>query len=608
MAYLDCRTYEYSSNLPREDVSIAEASRGNVSLGHMRPELPYLSCPSSPNPYASDTHPPSHPHSQDMSPSPEHAFSSSRPPTFRRRRSYSSEDFHPYANPELISHPYDQQQASNDQDVLRPGDSASTVSDSGAANSLSKFNVKHTRVPESISSATPKNKASALHGKEISPPIKVLDTNLLSSHDNEGPSSQKNVTKFPGWTDRGTPPTFGLISLEEARAQRSRSITTDSAACRSSTSSQAPSSGIRFPNSNAMLDQSEYDHDAVGTRVRSISAGSKAKNAFHTIVAGHSRSDRQAQEAGGSGTNGSLPGKALKHKKSGFMRLFNGARQDKEEKAQPPPVPSLSDVYATFNVQQVEQRVLRTTTQRIPVPELSLTETIERAPLHEPATPVEEAIRSRPSFSPKRPLAIDTLAQSPPSSEVISAVRDTPFRIPSSESSGLFQNRAIPQTAPAHVSAFPALKLRPISTMFSAHFGDHIINDPRPSLDTDQGTTDSSSNILSPITPNSSARFDLSSSEKPMSDEHALISAKMTWQRHIWELEGRVRDLKAEIEDLRTPSSDGVYCQACGRGRQQDASPARQPSENIKETKGSSVVHRPRARTGTSSRFASAIS
>jgi hypothetical protein len=429
--------------------------------------------------------------------------------------------------------------------------------------------------------------------------------------------SQKNVMNLPGWTDRSTPPTFGLISLEEAQAQRSRSITTDSAASRPSTSSHIPSSAIRFPifrheHANDTLDQSEHGHDAVGARVRSISAGSKAKNAFHTIVAGQPRSDRQAHEFGVSGTNGGLPGKALKHKKSGFMRLFNGARQDKEEKAQPPPVPSLSDVYATFNVQQVEQKVPRTSTHRIPVPELSVTETAGRSvPQYEQTPLVEEAIRSRPSPSPKRPLAIDTLTQSPSSRETISFVEDVSFRtqtVHPSGSSGPFRNKSVPQTAPAHVSEFPALKLRPISTMFSAHFGDHIIRDPRPSLDTDLGTTDSSSNILSPITPNSSARFDLSSSDKPTSDEHTLISAKMSWQRHVWELEGQVRDLKAEIEDLRASSSDGDYCHACGRGKYQDAPAGHRPSGNVQEVKSSSVVHRPRARTGTSSRFASAVS
>jgi hypothetical protein len=589
----------------------------------MRPESPNISCSSSPSLFVSDTHSPSHPRFTDIPSSPDYGRTFTSSPISRRRSSSDKDESHPYANPDLVSYTYDQQRLSDEQGALRAGDSIATVT-STAASTTPKLNPKHSKVPEmSISSVIPRNKASSLHGKEISPPITVLDSGLRLARENEDVHlpSQKNAMSF-----RGTPPTFGLISLEEARAQRSRSITADSAASRPSTSTHGPFSAVLFPNSvhenmSFTSDQSEYGHDAVGARVRSISAGSKTKNAFHTTARGQPGSDRQSHESVIPGNSGGPPGKTLKHKKSGFMRLFNGARQDKEGKAQPPPVPSLSDAYAALNVQQVEQKVSRATTHRIPVPELSVPDTARRTvPQYEHSLPVEDAIRSRPPPSPKRPLpslSIDTLPQSPSSREVISSVQDLPFRtrgIPASGSSRLFQNSSTPQTAPAHVSEFPTLHLRPMSTMFSAQFGDHIIKDTRPSLDTDLGTPDSSSNILSPITPNSSARFDLSSGEKDdqasiiQTFQEKSVSAKMTWQRQIWELEGQVRDLKAELEELRASSRDGDYCETCGRGKHQDALAGHRPSGNIRDVKSSSVVHRPRARTGTSSRFTSTVS
>ena len=463
-----------------------------------------------------------------------------------------------------------------------------------------------------------------IHGKGISSPMISPNTTFRPeprSHENDDLQflmpPQKNVVSFPGWTDRNTPPTFELISLEEARAKRSRSVTADSVVSRQSTSTQLSSSAIILPSSrheraSVTIDQDESGRDAAASRIRSISAGPKTKNILHTIVGGHPRSDRQIYESGSSGNIGGLPGKALKHKKSGFMRLFNGARQDREERTQPPPVPSLPGAHATHNdTQQIEQKLPKTM-QRIPVPKFSVPEVTGRQHNNPPP---DDAIRPSPPPSPKRPLpslSIDTMSRS---SSTISSVGELPFQtgtVPGSRFSGSLTNKLVPQTAPASISEFPPLKLRPISTMFSAQFGDHVIQDP--SLDTDPGTPDSSCNNLSPLTPNSAARSDLPSGNKPASDgqssilQESIISAKMAWQRHVWELEGQVRDLKAEVEGLRAASSDGDYCHACGRGEYQKAPTGHRPPGSIQEVKNGSVVHRPRAQTGTSSRFASAMS
>ena len=78
--------------------------------------------------------------------------------------------------------------------------------------------------------------------------------------------------------------------------------------------------------------------------------------------------------------------------------------------------------------------------------------------------------------------------------------------------------------------------------------------------------------------------------------QNQIVSARKAWQRHIWELEGQVRDLKAEIEDLRTAENDKAFCDVCG---------ARKPTvERVpSDTRKVGVVDRPRARTGDAARF-----
>lgn len=85
--------------------------------------------------------------------------------------------------------------------------------------------------------------------------------------------------------------------------------------------------------------------------------------------------------------------------------------------------------------------------------------------------------------------------------------------------------------------------------------------------------------------------------------------ARRAWQRQIWELEGQVRDLKAEVEEFRSAENAREYCMACGRGNI-----GRPPTEVIDVSvedlkkagvKVGGIVNRPRARTGLGSRFAS---
>jgi len=160
-----------------------------------------------------------------------------------------------------------------------------------------------------------------------------------------------------------------------------------------------------------------------------------------------------------------------------------------------------------------------------------------------------------------------------------------------------------PQNAPALVSEVPALKLRPMSTLFSAHFGDHIV--PIESSKIDSVTPQSSSPRSLPLTPASVTQASQEQPSIPLDDQASvvrslqeqLVTEKKAWQLHIRELEGQVRDLKATVEELQGADNNKGYCQSCGRGNK----------AVVTAPHLASVIHRPRARTGTSSRFTNAL-
>lgn len=85
--------------------------------------------------------------------------------------------------------------------------------------------------------------------------------------------------------------------------------------------------------------------------------------------------------------------------------------------------------------------------------------------------------------------------------------------------------------------------------------------------------------------------------------QEQLITARKAWQRQLWELEGQVNDLKAEVEELRLKDGGQEYCPACGRGG--TLSGVRPEELKKAGVKVGGVVNRPRAKTGVGSRFAS---
>ncbi|KAJ7076572.1 hypothetical protein B0H15DRAFT_955584 [Mycena belliarum] len=612
-----------------------------------------LSFPRSDSPssqYASSTRAPASPRSLTSShaPSPAprsnheytHLPSSNKPLTRRPTndsatgQSVYSEDTHPYANPDLVfsyaadavndpsPSPTPARSVFNIPGVSR-SDSTATVTES-LMTTTSRSATGSTLTPDtsasSMSPQRPRSRGSMFHGKEISAPLPINPTTLptLSNHNMFSPVAAPNLPA--GWAERSASPTFALISLEQARAQRTRSATAHNLSVSSTSSTPFPETPTGDSN-----DHSPTNSSTSRTRARSISTGARAKNALQNIVGAMPRPERRDSEPATTvplqpGPSGGVPGKTLKHKKSnGFMRLFNGARGgEKDGRISPPPVPSLSDGYAAFNAQQQSgAKLAKGSSHRVPPPQIS--PSVEAPDMWDDHNQVSPSLRPVPPS-----LSINTGPQS--RLRATSTTDDFQTRTgPSDMSTRDWHQTDLPQSAPPNVTEFPALKLRPVSTLFSAHFGEHIVaHDPdvhQPGLDADGDTLSSmsASTVVSPITPGlllgrgsgdkapmATISEDQSALVQSLQDQ--IVSAKKAWQRHIWELEGQVRDLKAEVDGLRTADGER-YCDACGRGRPDGAGPAHAhsggPVAAYEHKPG--VINRPRARTGTSARYGSAV-
>ena len=79
-----------------------------------------------------------------------------------------------------------------------------------------------------------------------------------------------------------------------------------------------------------------------------------------------------------------------------------------------------------------------------------------------------------------------------------------------------------------------------------------------------------------------------------------IFGAKGDWQKHVWELEGQIRDLKAEIEEMRQADNSGRYCETCGRGRKKTGSVSHHRTRGVSDN-GNGVGIRPRAYTAVNS-------
>ena len=501
--------------------------------------------------------------------------------------------------------------SSHAESVTSLSDSRITATDSLDASSSRSTNTI-TLTPGSSTSSlrektqekTLRTRASNIQGKEISSPISVrsstpwmTDKSVSDSRNHEGKLLRADISTLPGWCNP-TAPAFSLISLEEARAQRSRSVTASAAISRPSQSSDSPSRIAPFsdpgihPNNNSAMPNS---------RMRSTSAGIRSK-----LTADSSISSDMQQPSPQSTAPAKSP---LKHKKSGFMRIFTSRDREKDRDKTSPPI-----------VDDHDQRPVEFPkfSSRVPVPPIT-------PPNNSPTTVPSPSFVSSSSPGSDRHLAPTANPQKTTPSPrrflhpALSINTSTPSQTNRALSALSSETRysswvttppmldadMMPQSAPALVTDFPALKLRPVSTMFSAHFREHIVKTDSESEEPDNyiQSPASSGQETRPVTPGLFSRSDSSavvSSEDPASVIQALqsqiSSSRKAWQLEIWDLEGQVKDLKAELEDLR--ASEKEYCDTCGRGRRSgDVYLSREGARSV------GIVNRPRARTGTVSRF-----
>jgi hypothetical protein len=447
-----------------------------------------------------------------------------------------------------------------------------------------------------------KKVVGSVQGKVISSPLSTI-----TGHQGQKPGSQPCHLALPGhvpgWTDLSVSPSFNLISLQEAQAQvqaRGRSRTHTLAA------PEAPALPIETPSRN---NPTVPPSNGVRLRTRTASASSKAKSQ-HLVISNPlplprpGTEDAQAPQL----ANTVPPPRSLKQKRSGFMRLFNGKEKDKPSTPSPPPVPTIAAPSLP--------RTPKLSSVRVPVPSLS------------------------PSLVPQSPLQLDSIIKSddgenestedlqhkgcikrnapplsiiPPtasSSVSLSGSQSDGPRIVTAPSlaSGICSDLGLgPASAPPLTTTFSGLSLRPISTVFSAHFADHIVS--TDSASREQPDTPSSASHP-PQTPASASRA-LDGVRTSEDDPYVVIqqmqeqikTTRKAWQHQIWELEGQVRDLRAEIDEMRLQEVRGERCILCGRS----AEPGHGAGEASKQ-EGSrpGVVDRPRARTGVGTRFGAA--
>lgn len=399
------------------------------------------------------------------------------------QRQSNDDGFHPYANPDLVnSYTTDTRSEYPQQSFIRhPG--VSRNDSSMTATELSPTLSKLAPPPiQGVSPVpSPKRRMSHIHGRDISSPVPIRSASLGPDSPSQLQSDSRPepvpvppmLNAIPGWSERPVKPGFSLISLEEARAQRPR----PAAAQAPMSLDSPPSSG----GSSTVTSFQHVDHDAPTgntfavsdtvyisggnsrgvdrrSRARSISAGAKAMNALQSIVKQPERKDTESGPVTGP-THAKDPGsvsggKNLKHKKSGFLRLFG-----KEER--PPPVPTVPPQHSTTPTNSTLPEGLKSSSRRVPVPNISPS-LLGSMPQHDSGGTSGVGRSNSRRLAPS--LSINTASSS---STVSPPPRGSSITASSSQVT-------IPRSAPAHASDFPTLKLRPVSSLFSAHFADHI--------------------------------------------------------------------------------------------------------------------------------------
>lgn len=525
---------------------------------------------------------------------------------------------HPYANPDLaVAYTPSPDTIPSHQPIsgdMVGSDSNSTVTDSTSTRSIA-FSAVSAETSTSSTSRDILHGTLRVNGKEISSPISVVHANDAGYVDrsNRFLSLHPPPVSFEG-PRRNNPrsPTAALISLQEAQArERFRNNTVHTTAARSK---------LPFPGSDDILEVTEdqtVEVDTSGktahTRVRSTSTGARHKAA--PLPSAQPHIPEMRYESPVATPVSAVPGRTLKHKKSGFMRLFGGRNSEGEkEKSPPPPIPPLGDVHVEEGLQiHGTGKTSKITLSSVPKPSFSPTLPRTRA---SNATLASTHSASSGGDSPHGKGHSSRRKQPPPLTIVTKTSDHNLATLVSGKSSPMGLNftsppplsLTVPQSAPPGSSDFAGLQLRPVSVSFSSHFADMVGTKEGLYRDVHSPSSAASSNTaLSPFTPASTRRSDDASAtavETPGEEyltikglQDQLVSAKKAWQQQVWELRGQIRVLTSELEGLRAADNQ-EYCELCGRGEQKHHASDEQQGKV-------GVVNRPRARTGDAARFAS---
>lgn len=445
-----------------------------------------------------------------------------------------------------------------------------------------------------------KKVVGSVQGKLISGPLSTIPGQKLGSQPGQdrGQSALSNQVQ-------SVSPTFNLISLQEAQAQaRERSRT------HIQTTPEPPFLQNEPPSRN---NAPALPNNMGRMRSRTASASSRGK-AEPLVISNPSPLPHSSAEDSALSVRSAPPPRTLKQKKSGFMRLFNGKDKDKTQAPTPASAPAVTAPSMP--------RTPKLSSARVPVPTLSPS-LVPHSPLQLDSIVNGDGRENGPVGSPRN---LESIQQQGATLTIITTKDASPNGAPTSSQSlrtgcgsssiisGLSPDRGLsPASAPPSTTTFPGLSLRPISTVFSAHFADHIMSldsSSASTMQTDSSCTaaggsgsGSSGSIVSPLATEPS--FDEKHAHAVADDDPQVIiqqlqeqlrSTRKAWQHQIWELEGQVRDLRGEIDEMRLKELRGERCLLCGRSDELDQGMG-----------GLGVVDRPRARTGVGTmRFAAA--
>ena len=326
----------------------------------------------------------------------------------------------------------------------------------------------------------------------------------------------------------------------------------------------------------------------------------RAREAVHTTEtepAEPSSRPRQRTKSAGASAVSSNDSKTLAPKRS-FMGLFKAGSEAKDRSSSgrdsPPPVPSLppsrppmpSRTAPTPTIEMLDtlgptssQSQQSNNIKRVPPPSLSVTVT---------------------------PSAQQTPKQTTPKQTTPKQSSKQSSRLALGEGLTVKTSRNAATSAPPSTTEFQGLSLRPISMNFSNYLPADMLHTPSQSPSVQSGpsflTNAASYMSVSPSAMSFNSRTPSIASDgapgTPPIDNASLLpglqeqilSSKMVWLSQIAELEAQVRDLKAELEDIKS----GRVC-VCGaetdRGRTSRQG-STEPAEKV------SVLNRPRPKTG----------